>query len=139
VRAVVDTNVLISGLLSKSGAPGQIVDALIDGRIVPVFSPETLAELRDVLARPRLQPYLRRANVDPDGFLARLEQIADLVEPVQCPFPIRDPKDRPFLALVATPPEPDLLVTGDKDFTAGKYGKVPVVKAADLARTLDLG
>jgi len=136
VRAIVDTNILISGLLSKAGAPGKIVDAIVAGRITAVFSSETLAELRDVLTRPRLQPYLTRAKVDPVAFLVRLEQIAEVVEPVDCPFPIRDPKDRPFLALAATPPEPGILVTGDKDFTAGRYGEVPVVTAADLARTL---
>jgi len=137
VRAIVDTNVLVSGLISKAGAPRTIVDAIVAGRITPVFSPETLAELRDVLARPRLEPYLRRAKVDVVGFLAYLEELADLVEPVECPFPIRDPKDLPVLALAATPPTPDLLVTGDKDFTQARYGTVPVVKAADFARTLD--
>lgn len=137
MRAIVDTNVLISGLISKAGAPRTIVDAIVAGRITPVFSPETLAELRDVLARPRLEPYLRRAKVDVVGFLAHLEEIADLVEPVECPFPIRDPKDRPALALAATPPAPDLLVTGDKDFTQASYGTVPVVTAAAFARTLE--
>jgi uncharacterized protein len=137
VRAIVDTNVLVSGLLSKSGAPRTIIDAIVSGRITPVFSAATLDELRDVLGRPRLQPYLRRAAVDADAFLACLVQVSEVVQPVDCPFPIRDPKDRPFLALAATPPAPDLLVTGDKDFTSTQYGQVPVVTAADLARLLE--
>ena len=53
-RAIVDTNVFVSGLINP-GAPGTIVDAVIDGRITPVFSAETLAELGDV--RPQLQRF----------------------------------------------------------------------------------
>lgn len=112
VRAIVDTNVLISGLLSKTGAPRTIVDAIVSGRITPVFSAATLDELRDVLSRPRLQPYLRRTAVDVDAFLACLEQLSEMIEVLDCPFPIRDPKDRPFLALAATPPVPGPLGHG---------------------------
>ncbi|NEX23818.1 putative toxin-antitoxin system toxin component, PIN family [Thiorhodococcus mannitoliphagus] len=59
MRVVVDTNVFVSGLINPRGAPGA-VDAVIEGRITPVFSSETLAELQDVLARPRLQRFLRK-------------------------------------------------------------------------------
>jgi predicted nucleic acid-binding protein len=44
VRAIVDTNVLVSGLLSKSGAPRTIIDAIVSGRITPAFSAATLDE-----------------------------------------------------------------------------------------------
>jgi putative PIN family toxin of toxin-antitoxin system len=76
VRVVVDTNVFVSGLINPRGAPGAIVDAVIEGRITPVFSSETLAELQDVLARPRLQRFLTRAAIRPEALLARLALIA---------------------------------------------------------------
>jgi putative PIN family toxin of toxin-antitoxin system len=49
VRVIVDTNVFVSGLINPGGAPGVVVGAALDGRVTPVFSIETLAELRDVL------------------------------------------------------------------------------------------
>ena len=73
MRVVVDTNVFVSGLIKPQGAPGAIVDAVIEGRIPPVFSSETLAELQDVLARPRLQRFLTRAAIRPEALLARDE------------------------------------------------------------------
>jgi putative PIN family toxin of toxin-antitoxin system len=107
VRVVVDTNVFVSGLINPRGAPGAVVDAVIEGRITPVFGSETLAELQDVLARPRLQRFLSRAAIRPEALLARLALIADLVTPGTVAEHIRDPKDAPFVALATTRPAPD--------------------------------
>lgn len=136
VRVVVDTNVFVSGLINPRGAPGTIVDAVIEGRITPVFSSETLAELHDVLARPRLQRFLTRAATPPETLLARLASVAELVTPGSVVEHIRDPKDAPFLAVAATRPLPDAIVTGDSDFERGRYGGVPAVSASMLAAAL---
>jgi hypothetical protein len=42
VRVVIDTNVLVSGLISRSGPPARIVNAVLRGEIVPVMSEATL-------------------------------------------------------------------------------------------------
>lgn len=104
MRVIVDTNVLISGLLSPAGAPGKIVDAILDGRITAVFSQETFAELRDVLTRPRLQRYFVKAGVNPEAFLDRLSEVVEIIQPGDASLPIRDPKDRPFLGLATSEP-----------------------------------
>ncbi len=75
MRVIVDTNVFVSGLINPGGAPGVIVDAVLDGRITPVFSAETLAELSDVLMRPRLQRFFRRAAIEPQALLDRLADV----------------------------------------------------------------
>ncbi|NEX20724.1 putative toxin-antitoxin system toxin component, PIN family [Thiorhodococcus mannitoliphagus] len=122
----------------EGGDPADPVttDAVIEGRITPVFSSETLAELQDVLARPRLQRFLTRAAIRPEALLARLALIADLVTPGTVTEHIRDPKDAPFVALVTTRPAPDLIVTGDSDFERDRYGGAPVVSASMLAAVL---
>jgi len=130
VRVIVDTNVLISGLISDSGAPAQIVDAILAGSIIPVMSAATFAELEEVLHRPRLQPYFRRAQLTPYLLLSQLEQIAQFVKPKPSKTPIRDDNDRPFLELAATRPAPDFIITGDKDFEQGRYESVPVISAS---------
>lgn len=53
VKAVADTNVLVSGLLWR-GNPSRIVDAILDNRLELFVSEELLRELSDVLQRPNL-------------------------------------------------------------------------------------
>jgi len=136
VRAIVDTNIFVSGLLSRTGAPALCVDAVIDGRITAVFSEQTFAELDDVLSRERLGRFFSNAGVDTRRFLTELRRIAEFVTPGQNRLFIRDPKDEPFLALVVTEPLVDALVTGDKDFTEVSYEGVPVYTPALLAQLL---
>ena len=53
MKAVLDTNVLVSGLLSCAGPPGKLVDAIETGLLIPVFSEPILFEYLDVLLRPK--------------------------------------------------------------------------------------
>ena len=55
MKAVVDTNVLVSGLLSESGPPGKLISAIETGLLIPVFSEPILFEYLDVLLRSKLQ------------------------------------------------------------------------------------
>ncbi len=54
IRIVLDTNVLVSGLLSDRAAPFQIVDLITAGEIELACDARILAEYREVLARPDL-------------------------------------------------------------------------------------
>jgi hypothetical protein len=130
VRVVIDTNILISGLISSSGPPAKIVNALLKGDLIPVMSEATLAELEAVLRRPRLQPYFTRAGVNPALFLADFHKVAQFVTPRPVSTPIRDEKDRPFLELMASNPVPEFFVTGDKDFEEQRHQNVPVISAS---------
>jgi putative PIN family toxin of toxin-antitoxin system len=53
IRAVIDTNVLVSGLLSPSGNEALIMLAIHHGMLLPCFSDEILVEYAAVLARPK--------------------------------------------------------------------------------------
>lgn len=135
MRVIVDTNVFVSGLISTSGPPAKIVDALLRGSIIPVMSRATLAELQDVLQRPRLQPLFARAGVSPSRFVADLVQVAQIVRPVPLEASIRDEKDRPFLELAGSRPAVDFIITGDKDFVERRYAEVPVISATLFVQT----
>ncbi|HUW11721.1 MAG TPA: PIN domain-containing protein [Anaerolineae bacterium] len=50
---VVDTNVLVSGLLSAHGAPARVLDLLTTGDLQAAYDDRIVAEYRQVLARPR--------------------------------------------------------------------------------------
>ncbi len=83
---VLDTNVLVLGLLSPSGPPGRLVDVLLARRLILALDDRIEAEYRDVLARPRLgiEP-LRR-----ETFLAILQFQAHVTA---MPWPHRGPPD----------------------------------------------
>jgi len=136
VRVVLDTNVLVSGLLSAVGPPARIVQALLQRRIIPIMSEATFAELEAVVRRPKLQPAFARAGVNLENFLTTVHAQAQFVEPILTKLPIRDEYDRPFLDLMATPPKPQYLVTGDRDFEFSSYSDVPVISAAEFTRLL---
>ena len=50
---VLDTNVVVSGLLNPAGAPGQLLLAVRDGRIRAAWTPSILSEYASVLRRPK--------------------------------------------------------------------------------------
>ncbi len=130
MRVVIDTNILVSGLISSSGPPAKIINALFKGDLIPVMSEATFAELEAVLQRPRLQSYFTRAGVNPALFLADFHKVAQFVTPRPVSTSIRDEKDRPFLELMASSPTPEFLITGDKDFEDQRYRNVPVISAS---------
>lgn len=96
MRAVVDTNILVSGLLAAHGPPGRVVTAIAEGRLRPLLCDAILAEYRAVLPRTKLR-------IRPDRvvqLLALLAQTADwvAVPPYPGTPPLPDPADWPFIA-----------------------------------------
>lgn len=127
MRVVVDTNVFVSGLISARGATARVVDTILAGRIVPLFSQDTHAELVEVLGRPKLKRYLAKAGVERESILADLAAIAEIVRPGPVRAQIRDPKDRPIVAVAASVPPPDFVITGDRDFEKLKIEPARIV------------
>jgi putative PIN family toxin of toxin-antitoxin system len=128
VRLVVDTNVLVSGLLSCRGAPARIIDLISDGVIVVCFDRRILDEYADVLARPRF-------GFDPVAIADLLAQIQGEGSPVEA-HPLNlgmaDPADEKFVEVAVTG-HADALVTGNlRHFPADKRQDVIVVTPSEL-------
>ena len=51
--AVLDTNVLVSALWSRNGAPARVMSMVLSGQLVPCYDYRILSEYREVLQRPR--------------------------------------------------------------------------------------
>ena len=94
MRVVIDTNVLVSGLLTPSGACGQMVELLIAGRLEPCVDGRILDDYRDVLLhRPRLAIPLAQGLLVLDAIAAN----ADHVAPMPLPARVDDPVAAAFL------------------------------------------
>jgi putative PIN family toxin of toxin-antitoxin system len=111
---VLDTNVLVSALLFRSGRLSWLRQAWQAMALRPVMAKPTTEELLRVLAYPKFR--LTAADVE-----ALLEELLPWVEVFAAPIPsvvkrwtVRDPKDQIFLDL-ALGAGADLLVTGDAD------------------------
>ena len=109
-RLVLDTNVILSGLLFPGSTPRQ---ALLKAQNSHVLgSDATLLELVQVVGRPRFDRYLERG--------VRQQLVAEFMsacEVVPILYPIhacRDPKDDKFLE-VAVHGRADAIMTGDRD------------------------
>lgn len=106
---VLDTNVLVSGLLNGSGVPGKIVDLLLDGRIQAAYDDRILAEYEDVLARPKLHihPANAKAVIDYIELTGRYIETHPVI--LDDDF---DPDDLPFIE-VHTYGSAAALITGN--------------------------
>ena len=110
-RVVVDTNVLISGLLSTTSTPAKAVGRAITAAQL-VATADTLRELMTKLLSPRFDRHVSRKRRD--ALLMRLAPLIEIVEVLQPIRASRDPKDDKFLE-AAVNGRADVLVTGDKD------------------------
>ena len=137
VRAVVETNVLLSGLLWH-GKPHVLIEQVRAGVLTLVSSPALLTELADVSARPKFKDAFARSNTDPELMLAQLRSLAEIVDPPPLPRPVsRDPDDDAVLALAAAA-RPDLIITGDKDLLVlGTHAGVPILSVAEAVSRLE--
>ena len=115
MRAVLDANVLISGLIRREGPPGRLLVRLLrDSAFELVASPSTLDELRRSLRYPRVRKYLRLPEEDLDLWVAALGAIAVIVEgKVSRHVVMADPDDDIYLA-AATDGLADYIVSGDR-------------------------
>ena len=128
MKVVVDTNVLVAGLLSPFGPPGEIVRMISSGAVSLCLDARILTEYSDVLSRPKFRFELEHAH-------ALLEQIRmDGLSVAGTPLGSRlpDSTDEPFLE-IAIAGEAACLITGNiKHFPASKRQGMTVLSPAEF-------
>ncbi|MGD2143726.1 MAG: putative toxin-antitoxin system toxin component, PIN family [Anaerolineae bacterium] len=78
---VLDTNVIISALLSPGGPPAEIINHWEADRFEVVTSPPLLGELERALQYPRVKKYLKRSQDEVAAFTRRFKRVTIIVEP----------------------------------------------------------
>jgi putative PIN family toxin of toxin-antitoxin system len=135
VKVVLDTNVLLSGLMAPAGTPGRILAAWFEARFDVAMSIEQLAEIGRALGYPKIRRKLKWDEQRIEQFIRQLYIRAEVVDlrstSVEIP---RDPRDTPILAtLIAA--GADVLVSGDRDLLELR-GKYPIQTPAEFVRRL---
>jgi len=106
---VLDTNVLVSGLLNEAGKPGKIIDLALENRFQVAYDDRILGEYEDVLARPELRIRPARAR----AVIAHIELTGQQIDAAPLsPDDFADPGDLPFAEVFLTA-NADALVTGN--------------------------
>jgi putative PIN family toxin of toxin-antitoxin system len=137
VRAVLDTNVLLSGLLWH-GTPHALMEQVREGALGLVSSPALIAELARIVTRTKFGIALARSDTDPERLLAELRLLVEIIQPAKLPAPVsRDADDDEVLALAVTA-RADFIVSGDGDLLVlGSYGGIPIVTPAQALAMLE--
>ena len=93
-RAVLDTNVVVSGFLTAGGAPARLLALIPAGILIPVYSDAIIAEYEEVLSRPRLAIDRHAA----EAFLGALRDEGSRVTPLREEnVRLPDPDDYAFI------------------------------------------
>ncbi len=110
--AVIDTNVLVSALLSShsNAATVQVVGKLFEGDVIPLFNKEILEEYNEVLRRKKFR-FSEEAVV---ALVDAIEKTGEMVEQTPSGKILIDMKDLPFYEVVLSKQDEDAyLVTGN--------------------------
>ena len=112
---VVDTNVVVAGLITRDAAAptARILVAMLDGSLRFAVSLSLLAEYQRVLLRPAIAALHRLGPDEVEDLLAEIAASAVVVDPLVAATAAPDPGDQHLFDLLATRPNL-LLITGDQ-------------------------
>lgn len=128
-RAVLDPGVLVSALITPTGAPAKLLRAARSGRFELIVSPLLLEELGSVLRRDKFRRYVDLDVVAP--YLDLLRRDAQLAADPETPSPVRcaDPDDDYLIALAYS--HKAALVSGDRHLLE-LAAKIPVFSPVEF-------
>lgn len=109
--AVIDTNVLVSAMLKWNSVPGNIMELVFSGPIIPVLNNEIVKEYREVLMRPKF----RLTEDIVNDVLDALDENGIYVDADDLDIVLPDPNDKIFYEVVMEErkDEDAYLVTGN--------------------------
>lgn len=136
-RAVLDTNVLPSAIITPRGSPAQVLRLWRAGAFELVTSPSLIEELEGTLRRPKIARKYRLSPAEVRELVSLIVGTAHLVEGTQDRSDVvRDPQDARVIAC-AEEGRVDFLVTGDMDLLSlGAHQRVQIVRPTDFLKIL---
>ena len=140
IKAVLDANVFVSGVLNRKGIPAQILQFWKDKKFKMLISQDTTAELDRVLRYPHIARLHRWHETEIAEFLSLLRGDATEVNPLERITAVsNDESDNRYLECAAAG-EADYLVTGDKKhlLPLKSYQNIRIIAPATFLTLLKL-
>ena len=135
MRIVLDTNILISALVSDKGASAHILARCQTGELELLISPGSIVELRRVLAYPRIRKSIKVSDEQIERFVTFLEESSVvLTPPTERRVVPADADDDKFVALALAGEAPYIVSGDDHLLNVGQYQGVTILKPAAFLR-----
>lgn len=140
MRVVLDTNTLVSGVISAGGPPRRLLDEARAQVFEMCSSTVLLAELLEVLSREKFAVRLVQAGLTPLQIVGELRRMAYMVAPDKVSRVIENDPDDDHVVACAVTAQADIIVSGDKHLhSLGEQYKgiriVSAAKALELIKT----
>ena len=136
MKAVADTNILVSGLLWQ-GAPRQVLDAARASQVDLFTSAALLAELEEALGRDKFAKRLKSAGVTARELVLGYAALAKLAEPAAIPSVIAEDPDDDAVLACAVGAAAEVIVSGDSHLLGLKqYQDIDILTATELLARL---
>lgn len=132
MRAVLDTNILVSAMITSAGNPAAIVNAWLDGKFTLLTSVQHVDELRATLQKPRVAELIKPHKAG--RLVNQIKKLAVDVGELPDVERSADPTDD-FLLAISEAGQADYLVTGDKSglLALDRHKATRIVSASDFA------
>ena len=135
MKVVLDTNVLISGLMYPDSTPGMIVRAWREARFELVLTVEQLTEVGRVLSYPKIHKILKWDRVTIESFLKQLYLRSELVDISGVAVSVPRDSGDSFILAALIAGEAECLVSGDTDLLSLR-DRYAVVTPVEFVRRL---
>lgn len=113
MRAVVDTNVFVSGLMLPASTPGRVLWAGPGGGFTIVLSEPILEEVRMALSYPKVRRRIALSDEELDRFIDTLRYVAELADPAGQDTHVPGDSDDDAILASLMAARADWLITGD--------------------------
>lgn len=137
MRLVLDTNVVLSGLLWRSH-PRRLLDLARDRTVALYTSSVLLDELADVLSRAKWAAMLASQQTDAAFMMRRYGVLAKGVTPQPIGRVVPNDPDDDAVIACALAARADLIVSGDKHLHSlgGAYNGIPILTPAQAVQRI---
>ncbi len=137
IRAVIDTNILVSAVIKPSGRVGAVMQRLRRREYMLLISRATLDEFTQVIFRPHLRKKYGLTDRVLRATIRLIVLRSELVHPGRRIAISRDPHDDKFLE-VADSGNADVIVSGDEDLlTLIEFEGIPIIPPSRFLATLE--
>ncbi len=132
MRLVLDTNVVVAGLLWH-GAPRRLIDLAIDDESILLYSsPVLIEELANTLGYARFVKRIALFETSIAALVAQYEALARLISPAHIPRVVANDPDDDHVIACAIAAKAKLIVSGDQHLLSiTSYQGIPILSPAD--------